>query len=41
LLDLIAKADSGNRKLIRKGFPDAVQAYEMWMDNQLGDWENV
>ena len=30
LLRLIAKADHTNRELIRKAFPDHVEAYELW-----------
>lgn len=30
LLLLIAKADPGNREALRRGFPDAVSAYETW-----------
>lgn len=30
LLDLIAKADGGNRERLRLGFPNYVEAYELW-----------
>lgn len=35
LLDLIAKADLGNQRLIAKGFPEAVQAYKMFMSGEI------
>lgn len=33
LLHLIAKADPGNRARLRRGFPQEVAAWEMWMGN--------
>lgn len=35
LLDLISRADMGNRALIAKGFPEAVLAYELWVAGDL------
>lgn len=32
LFDLLCKADLGNRRLIAKGFPDHVKAFEMWLE---------
>ena len=40
LLRLIEKADSHNRELLRKGFPDYVQAFEDW-DRKTGVYEGV
>ncbi len=31
LIRLIAKADQSKRELLRKGFPDEVEAYEDWL----------
>lgn len=33
LIRLIAKADYQNRELLRRVFPDHVEAYETWMNS--------
>ena len=38
LIRLIGKADEENREAIRRGFPDFVEAFEMW-DRKTGIYE--
>jgi hypothetical protein len=38
LIRLIERADEKNREAIRKGFPDYVEAFEMW-DHKTGIYE--